>query len=161
MDEGTEEKIKQIWRQNSVPVIYRQGGSKPLMIHLPYAKGNKDWIEEGHRNKPAWNQKYKCWQTPKAWFNDLITRSLSRYGRVYVIQPYREQEKCAPACWNAVGHECQCSCMGENHGSQGPNGKWLVVSDAFATRWHEKKLACRLMTKNGGQDVLLNGREHR
>jgi len=37
---------------------------------------------------------------------------LAKYSKVYVIQPYREQEKCSPTCQNAIGHECQCSCMG-------------------------------------------------
>ena len=74
-----------------------------------------------------------------------IERSLAEYGKVYVIQPYREQEKCSPACQNATGHECQCSCMGLYHGA-GNDGSWFEVSDTFAARWGEQELACRLMT---------------
>jgi hypothetical protein len=62
-----------------------------------------------------------------------------------LIQPYREQEKCAPSCFNARGHDCQCQCMGANHGRGGPNAGWFVVSDTFATKWGEEHLACRLM----------------
>ncbi len=145
MDSGTEAKIKEVWRQNVIPVIYRQGKGMPLLIRLPYSEDNRQWVKNGHRNKPEWNPKYKCWETPKAWFNDLVKRSLERYNKLYIIQPYREQEKCAPACWNAVGHECQCSCMGANHGSHSSENDWFVVSDAFATRWGERELACRLM----------------
>jgi hypothetical protein len=81
----------------------------------------------------------------KAWFNDFVERSLVQYGNVYIIQPYREQEKCSPACQNAVGHECQCSCMGLYHGA-GNDGSWFEVSGTFATRWGSQELACRLMT---------------
>ena len=64
---------------------------------------------------------------------------------VYIIQPYREQEICARACQEAQGHECQCSCMGANHGI-GNDGSWFEVSDKFSTRWGERELACRLLT---------------
>ncbi|WP_354134437.1 hypothetical protein [Bradyrhizobium sp. S3.9.1] len=66
-------------------------------------------------------------------------------SKVYIIQPYREQEICARACQEAQGHECQCSCMGANHGV-GNDGSWFEVSDTFSTRWGERELACRLLT---------------
>ena len=69
-----------------------------------------------------------------------------RFGRVYVIQPYREFEKCAPACWNATGFTCECSCMGKNHGSM-PGGRWWVVADTFAIQWQGRRLACRLIER--------------
>lgn len=147
MEDNGEQKIRTIWNQKHIPVIYRRGDG-PLMIKLPYAVDNRIWIKGTKRNKPKWNSKYTCWETPKAWFNDLVTKILSRHKKVYVIQPYRKQEKCAPSCWNAKGHECQCSCMGEYHGTEGPNGNWLIISDTFATLWHEKELACRLITDN-------------
>ncbi len=151
MDSGTEQNLKQVWRQRSTPVIYRQGKGLPLLVRLPYSEDNREWLKAANRNKPSWDSQHKCWETPKAWFNDLIKRILVRYDKLYIIQPYQEQEKCAPACWNAVGHECQCSCMGANHGSHNSTNDWFVVSDSFATRWGDRELACRLMRKN---DVL-------
>lgn len=148
MDNQNKEQIEVVWRQKTIPVIYRRGGSDPLMVKLPYAEDNRVWVKNNRRNKPSWNAQYECWETPKSWFDDFVSRSLIRYGRVYVIQPYRKQEKCAPACWNAKGHECQCSCMGENHGSQSPNGNWFEVSETFATKWHKKELACRLIERS-------------
>ncbi len=148
MDSGTEQKLREIWKQDRIPVIYRQGKGKPLLVRLPYSPNNRDWLKSERRNKPVWDAKFKCWETPKAWFNSLVTQALKRYKKLYIIQPYRKQEKCAPACMNAIGHECQCSCMGANHGSQSLSNSWFVVSDAFATRWGEKELACRLMTAN-------------
>lgn len=147
MDTVRRDDIAAIWRQDRIPVIYRRGSGNPLMLKLPYAVDNRSWTKTGHRNKPVWNGQYKCWETPKSWFDDLVSRALIRYGKIYVIQPYREQEKCAPACWNAKGHECQCSCMGKNHGVNGPNGRRFVVSDTFATQWHDRELACRLIER--------------
>jgi hypothetical protein len=136
-----------IWKQSEVPVVYKKGASNPLLVKLPYANGNGTWLKGDHRYAPDWLRQYKCWKTPKSWFDDVITRTLLRFHSVYVIQPFREYEKCAPACWGALGFECQCSCLGANHGSQNPDGKWRIVSDAFAIQWQKKTLACRLFTR--------------
>jgi hypothetical protein len=90
--------------------------------------------------RPRWIKDGKYWEVPNSWFNDLVNGALDRWGKVYIIQPYREQEKCAPACMNALGHECQCSCMGQNHGAGGSDSGWFVVAETFASRWHEKEL---------------------
>lgn len=119
-----------------------------MYVKLPYEKDNMIWLRCDSNRKPKWNAQDKWWEVPNAWFNDLLKRSLQKHGKLYVIQPFKEQEKCAPACWNAEGHECQCSCMGENHGSKHSGNDWFVVSDTFATRWHQLKVACRLMTRN-------------
>jgi len=147
MQSGNRGDIERVWHQKMIPVVYRDGGSKPLLLRLPYAQGNYAWLRDNNRRKPEWDTKYKCWHTPKSWFNDIVDRCLFRFGKIYVIQPYREQEKCAPACWTAKGHECQCSCMGANHGSQNPAGVWFIASDAFAIKWHAQELACRLLTR--------------
>ena len=139
-------RLKEIWNQKTTPVVLRRDGKgEQVRVRLPFAEGNYAWLRDGRRARPNWNVGLACWELPKAWFNDLVNRSLRRWGRIYVIQPYREQEICAPACMNATGHECQCSCMGANHG-QGDDGGWFSTDDAFAARWGERELACRLMT---------------
>jgi hypothetical protein len=147
MDDSPPERLRQVWQQTTVPVLFRKGKGYPLMVKLPFAEDNRSWLRAARTRRPEWNGTFKCWETPKAWFSDLVEAILSKYGKLYIIQPYRPQEICAPACWNAVGHECQCSCMGENHGMSAPSGKWLVISDTFATSWGERALACRLMTR--------------
>jgi len=67
-----------------------------------------------------------------SWYDWLARRLLYKYSAVYLIQLYREQQKCAPACWNAEGLHCECSCMGENHGSGHPGERWREVSETFA-----------------------------
>lgn len=134
-----------VWSQQDIPVVLRRSGKgERIRARLPYAANNRAWLQAGRRTEPVWNAGEKCWEFPKAWFNDFVRAALGRYGKLYVIQPYREQEVCAPACWNAQGHECQCSCMGANHGA-GDGGRWFEVSETFATRWGRRHLACRLM----------------
>ncbi|MBP2238100.1 hypothetical protein J2Z31_004627 [Sinorhizobium kostiense] len=139
-------RLKAVWTQTTIPVVMRLGIGRPLSVRLPFAEGNGEWLKMGRRRDPKWNSNDRFWELPKAWLNTIVDRSLDRYGSVYVIQPYQEQEKCSPACMNAQGHECQCSCMGANHGA-GNDGSWFEVSDAFACRWNEYTIACRLMKR--------------
>ena len=139
--------LRQIWNQTSIPVVLRRAGKgEQLRARLPFADDNFSWLRNGRRIRPVWNTTEAFWQFPKSWFNDFVNRALDRYLQVYIIQPYREQEKCSPACQNAVGHECQCSCMGQFHGS-GNDGSWFEVTDTFSTRWGERELACRLLRR--------------
>ncbi|WP_426313525.1 hypothetical protein ACN9MF_17980 [Methylobacterium fujisawaense] len=139
--------VERVWNQKFVPVAWRHNerGEK-LWVRMPYASTNRAWLQKSGKKSPEWIQAHKRWETPKSWFDDLVDRFLERYGKVYIIQPFREQEKCSPACQNAKGHECQCSCMGANHGA-GNDGSWFEVSETFATKWSETQLACRLLTK--------------
>jgi hypothetical protein len=138
--------LKYVWEQEGIPIVLRRTGKgQRLRARIPYAETNREWLQNGRRTPPVWIASKKYWELPKTWFNDFVERSLAQYGKVYIIQPYREQEKCAPACQNAIGHECQCSCMGLHHGA-GNDGSWFEVSDAFATRWGDRELACRLLT---------------
>lgn len=168
MEAGAPEDLKEIWRQDGVPVIVHMGVGYPLRVKFPHARDDvewrsdvRGWLRSPHpRGRiPKWLPRYRGWEVPKAWFNDLVRRLLSRYGKLYIIQQYREQQKCAPACMNAEGHECECSCMGANHGVGGPGAGWFVVSETFAIRSSEPRLACRLMERraSAGQTVVVKG----
>lgn len=139
--------VRHVWNQTSFPVIIRRTkiGEKHR-LRLPYDSENRNWLQNYRRNAPDWLPRKKYWEIPKAWFNDFVNRSLEKYGCIWIIQPFREQEICAPACMNAQGHDCQCSCMGMNHGA-GNDGSWFEVSEAFATRWKGEEWACRLLKK--------------
>jgi hypothetical protein len=140
-----EARLQWVLSQTFIPVAIRLGRGHKLQVRVPYASDNRIWLQGNKRNRPEWLPEKKRWQLPQSWFNDFVNNALQRYRRVYVVQPYQEQEVCAPACWNAVGHECQCSCMGANHGS-GSSGGWFVASESFAVRWGPRHLACRLLT---------------
>lgn len=143
-------RLLQIWNQQLVPVLYRRGKGVPLLVRLPFAKDNRGWLKAEHRNDPEWVKEQKYWQTPKSWFEGIIKNALLRYKSIYVIQPFNPDEKCAPACWHALGAECECSCMGANHGSGEPLGRWHVVSETLAVKWGPKQYSCRLLKPAGG-----------
>lgn len=140
--------LGEVWRQGNIPVVLRRTGKgERLRVRLPLDLSPAySWLEKLGRNKPVWSGRNGYfWELPKSWFDGFVNASLDRFGQVYIIQPYREQEVCSPSCRQAVGHECECSCMGANHGSGNDEG-WFDVTDAFSTRWGNRELACRLLT---------------
>jgi hypothetical protein len=141
--------LRIIWKQARIPVVYRQARPKPILVRLPFSPDNYSWLRGNHHHRPKWDRQHKCWETPAAWFDDLIRRVLNRYRQVYVIQVHREQQKCAPACWNAKGFHCECSCMGVRHGTGDPGGNWHAVSENFAFQWGPRQYACRLIVARG------------
>lgn len=142
---ASERSFTQVWGQKALPVIFLGAPDYPLLVKLPYAEGNRDWLQDDRRSHPKWISTEKAWSIPKSWFDDTVRRCLERYRSVYVIQAIRETEKCAPACVNAVGVECTCSCLGANHGSGISLHTWFVVSDAFAVRHGPVRYAVRLL----------------
>ncbi len=140
------EDFDRFWRQTRLPVIFQRERPAPLLIRLPYAEDNKVWLRNGERNKPSWDKLNGAWEVPQAWFERAIRLSFNRYGACYVIQLYREKEVCAPACWNALGADCECSCMGANHSTGRPNGRWYEISDTFAVLWGVQRYSVRLLT---------------
>lgn len=151
----TEEKdAKVVWNNRVIPVILRRGGSQPIRLRLPFDKTNRYWLKQGRRKKePYWDKEKQYWQLPSSRFDEIATMFLVRFSRVYIIQPYREKEVCARSCMEAEGFECQCSCMGTNHGS-GIDHDWFEVSDAFAVKYSGKKLACRLLETASNQPYV-------
>lgn len=134
-----------IWRNKYIPVVYKPQGKDPLLVRVPYAPNNRDWLLSNGRSI-AWIAQFKAWEIPRSRFNEVVELCLDRWLQVYIIEAYRELEKCAPACWNATGYDCECSCMGANHGSGQPLDH--VVSDTFAFEWKERQLACRLVQRH-------------
>ena len=90
--------LNYVWGQEVIPVVLRRTGKGQLLrVRLPYAETNRQWLQNGWRTSPAWIAGKKYWELPKSWFNDFVHRALQHCGKVYVIQPYREQEICARA----------------------------------------------------------------
>jgi len=148
-----------VWRQNTVPVIIRDGRVAPLVIRLPYRADNQEWLRDDRRLKPKWLRTHKVWSIPKAWFEDTVKRAIDRFDAIWVIQPYRAIEKCAPACWNAAGVHCECSCMGAYHGSQNPFGRWYVISDTFAFQMGPREYSCKLLGRQPNTRRSSAGRQ--
>lgn len=156
MEHATSEKIREVWRQRDVPVLVRQGAGFPVFVKIPNPKIDDlmwrrkaaTWLKPTLSSRDAkWLKNARGFEVPKAWFNNLTTKLLQKYQKLWIIQPYREQEVCAPACKTASGHECNCQCMGRYHGIDAPGSGWFTVNEAFETRWGESHMACRLMIR--------------
>jgi hypothetical protein len=138
-----------IWRNKKTPVVFVPEESGDIVVRIPYAGLDRDdrtWLL-GSGRKINWAAKWRAWQLPRGRFNEIVSLIVREYGRLYLIQAYRPLQKCAPACWDARGPLCVCSCLGANHGS----GQELehVVSEIYAFERGERKLACRLLEKKG------------
>lgn len=143
--------LRRVWSQRQVPVVLRRSGKGELLrgrLHGPLEFNVEDlrWIRDGRRIIPSWDRRGCYWEFPKKWFNDFVERAIREFGAVWIIQPFRETEVCARACMEATGHECQCSCMGTNHGS-GMHGHWFEVTESFAVRATSPQLAARLLRR--------------
>ena len=163
MERSAPSDLRSIWKQDAIPVIVRKGKSHKLRVKLPNASNDFEvrrracaFLQSARPKgrQPEWLSRYMGWEVAQAWFSDLVDHILSQFGELYIIQPYREQEKCASACMNALGHECQCSCMGANHGAGGPGAGWFEVSETFASRWEDSHLACRFMKRTRTEPSL-------
>lgn len=135
--------VNAIWRNPTIPIVFRQ--SDMVRVRLPYGHHREVIRRLQRRKKFVWDAQYKCWNLPKTRFNEVVTHLLHHFLNVWVIQPYSEKEICAPACWKARGHLCECSCLGTHHGQGHPDGNWFVVSETLAIR--EKSLGCKLLRK--------------
>lgn len=141
----SDDAARRVWRQNSIPVVFRRERPAPLLVKVPYAAGNREWIRDDRHIKPVWDEQHNAWEVPQAWFESIIKLCVRRYTSCYVIQLRREKQVCAPACWNAQGFDCECSCMGENHGTGHPGGRWYEIDETLAVSWGVQKYACRLI----------------
>ena len=141
----SQQEARQLWRYAAIPIIFDDRPHTRLLVKLPYAADNRDWLRQHEIRKPVWQKQWQAWQIPRVWLERILQQCLSRYGRCYFIHPYREQERCAPACWNAVGPLCECSCLGQYHGSQAP-GRWHSVNETCAIQWGPRQYACRLLS---------------
>lgn len=59
-------KIKKVWNQTSIPVIYRRGTGHPLLMRLPYKEGNRSWLKHYGRINPQW----------------IVTKNIGNYHRL-------------------------------------------------------------------------------
>jgi hypothetical protein len=147
MQAAGREKIRWVWKQGKIPVVANKGKGHRLRVRLPYSDDNYRWLRQFGRIRPKWNLEKKCWEVPRSWLDELVKTALADFNHVYLVQPYSSQEKCARQCWEAQGYDCECSCMGEHHGSQDSGRRWREVSETFAVRTSEETIACRLLSK--------------
>lgn len=159
---------EEVWRNGVTPVVYRPPHQRPLLVRLPaVCVGSHEarfswrrWLRRGRRSHPAWLEQFKCYELPRSSFTDIAKRLAHEFGSVYIIQAVRGREICAPACLNARGLECECSCLGRNHGAGEDGGRWYVISETCAVRWHDSELRWSLLRWGGKRSPESKGPGH-
>lgn len=147
------EAVRALWRRANPPVIFERGSRNPLLVRLPYGEGNFDFLRAGSHRRPSWDPQFGAWELPRSWLDRIAERLVARWEGVWIVQRRYENLVCAPACWNAKGIDCVCSCGGENHGrGADPGVHWCVVSDTLAFARGEATYSARLMTPNLKQE---------
>lgn len=142
------ERLLQAWRQSEVPVIFRPSEAN-VLIKLPFSVDNRAWLSRGRQRRADWNPKFKCWELPRSAFNELARRIIDRYAQVILIQPYNPEQKCCHACQNAKGLDCECACMGKNHGQGCTDDPWYKITGAMRDSFEGREYQIQSVGRHG------------
>jgi hypothetical protein len=145
--------IPEIWGQKRMPVVYRPDEKGNLMLRLPYREGNRAFLQGEKRFKPVWNPEKKYWEVPKSWFTELVESVTAAFGSTYVIQPHHDHERCNASCQNAKRLECECPCLGKNHGMGGRANHEIGIQDAVVVPWRDHHLTIQVFQKRAQQEM--------
>lgn len=142
--ETDREKIERVWLQNKIPVIQRPENGK-LKIKPSGDGYYHPWLFREGKHRPIQIKNY--YEVPVAWLSWLVKECLNQSRSVWIIQPYNDKQVCTASCRNAEGFECECQCLGENHGQGDVSGNgWYEINDALKIKWSGKYVAARLLT---------------
>jgi hypothetical protein len=101
------------------------------MVRMPYKPDNRAWLHEqlGDYIRPEWNKVAGHWEIARPHMRAVVEALADRFGIVEVIIDSRVVSRCDTQCQNATGDECDCECMGENHGGTGYWRSWIEVGE--------------------------------
>jgi hypothetical protein len=160
MDTDDYQRAVDVWLQREYPVVVvrpRAEGGK-LLARMPLAVAG---IERGFPGRrPKWDGRFRAWIVARGQLSALAKHLLGCWPVVYVILSVRgELEVCAPACQNAKSDpiECRCACLGANHGHGGGAG-WVEVSDAFAFRRGDRRIAVKRIQRRDQRQQTTDSR---
>lgn len=107
-----------------------------VIAKIPPAKGNKRWLR-GTVNVRSPRLDGDRWQLPRNCLLKFITAAVDRYGYVAVHRDMSKLSRCTRMCLEAMGAECDCSCLGAHHG-EADSGSWFERSgDVMVTDYGE------------------------
>lgn len=146
------EDARKAWNQKQFPVILRrkkQAGKNPkLRVRIPAGTNAYFVLKGGSRrcHAPVHITNGNYWELPYSRLNDLVEILAKKFGSVILMQPVMHKQVCASACMEAMGFECECSCLGENHGSRNMDSSWFEVDDTYAVRYEEEEVSLKIIS---------------
>ncbi|MFE1321578.1 hypothetical protein [Kitasatospora phosalacinea] len=98
---------------------------------MPYAEDNRAFIHRtlGDLVRPERNQAEKCWEIARTHMRAMVEGLAERYGSVEVTIDFRTTSKCDTRCRDAGHDDCDCQCLGENHGGAAYWRGWIEVGE--------------------------------
>ena len=42
--------LKAIWRQGQIPAIFKRAKPQPVLVRIPFAEGNQEWLRNDRRS---------------------------------------------------------------------------------------------------------------
>lgn len=117
--------------ERSNPEVRRALHETRLSMWMPYGRGNREWLHGalGSRVRPRWNKATQRWEIARSHLRLLTLELADRFGRCDVYLEFSTQERCDTRCRNAMGDDCTCSCLGENHGGAAYWKFWKQVGE--------------------------------
>ncbi len=146
------DQAKTAWNQRVIPVILRRKrsneGNPKLRIRLPECGSHYHLLKANPNNhNPVHIKNGDYWELPYSRLNSLVRILGDHYGKVILMQPVKHKQVCAKSCMDAGGFECECSCLGANHGSHNMDSSWYEVDDTYAVRYGEEEVSLKIITK--------------
>lgn len=126
-----------------------RGGMATLDVRLPYARGNRRYLEylrnPQRRANVNYNSATRCWRLPTSQYALLRKELLKKHGQVEITVTGATLDKCTHMCANAsteTADKCECICMGVNHGNSASGYK--AVAEYLLVRSTESSQTVRL-----------------
>lgn len=110
------------------PMIWRPIKG-PLRVKLPYQGSHRGWLTGVLGRRPT-HLGDGVWQVPRTKFRILCRVAVERFGEVTVVADFKASARCDTRCAEAIGDECVCACLGENHGGGLWSG-WKQVGETM------------------------------
>lgn len=107
-----------------------------VVIWMPYARGTRGWLRSvcGAGTRPEFDRARKAWTVARPHFRRVVDALADRYGSVDVYMDHTARTVCGKLCWEAKGDDCDCACLGDNHGQGRWRKDWRLVDDYWMVR---------------------------
>lgn len=132
------------WKQTRLPVVFQRQRPSPYWCAFLTRQITRYGSETVKEISRLGTKKMELGRSHKLGSNDSFAYRLQGTEPATLFS-FTEKRSLCPACWSAVGADCECSCMGANHSSGRPIGRWYEVSDTFAVMWGIQRYSARLL----------------